>query len=419
MPSAPIPLAHSRGEPPDRRWPPRAFARRRGGRRRGWTARSARRGPRALADAGAGAADTHGRDPRRRARRQHGRRPRPSPAADSRADRHTGRPDRGRRRSCRSRTSGPPRPRPTQASSRRSSPGRAPATRRSSWSRARPTRSSPRSGSRDRPTRRGWSWRPTRPPWPPTSPGTASDSPSCAPTRSGRRSARWPGGTSPCSGSTGSRTLAAWPLTARLPAAPGRRGLRPGDDLDPVRRRRHHARPGRVRDAPGQGQGRRLPVRRRDGRHHRALQGLLAARLGHAVHEADRQRRRLPLADQGRRHRDRQLREPGARTLRSGTPRARSSRPSRSSSTGWRGPASTTSRSPTTTSATPGAKGLLQTITNVTKRGIAVSGRRQEPRRGPQAGGPRGRRRRRSRSSATTRSPAATTRRRPRSAAPR
>ena len=39
-----------------------------------------------------------------------------------------------------------------------------------------------------------------------------------------------------------------------------------------------------------------------------------------------------------------------------------------------RTPASTTSRSPTTTSATPARAGLLQTIKNVTKRGIAVSG---------------------------------------------
>ena len=36
---------------------------------------------------------------------------------------------------------------------------------------------------------------------------------------------------------------------------------------------------------------------------------------------------------------------------------------------GW-----TTSRSPTTTSATPAATGLLQTITNLTKRGLKVSG---------------------------------------------
>ena len=54
--------------------------------------------------------------------------------------------------------------------------------------------------------------------------------------------------------------------------------------------------------------------------------------------------------------------------------RDRSSRPTRRSSTAWPTPASTTSRSPTTTSATPAAPGLLQTITNVTKRGIAVSG---------------------------------------------
>ena len=148
----------------------------------------------------------------------------------------------------------------------------------------------------------------------------------------------------------GPRRLAADRATA------GRRRrhrLRPGDDLDAVRRRRHHARPRRVRDPARQGQGRRLPVRRRDGRHHRPLQGLLAARLGPAVHQADRQRRRVPRPDQGRRHRHRQLREPGPerpevahqghRLL------GRSDAHRRARAT----PASTTSRWPTTTSATP------------------------------------------------------------------
>ena len=51
------------------------------------------------------------------------------------------------------------------------------------------------------------------------------------------------------------RDLADWPLTAKLPV-PGRgRRVRPGQDVDPVRRRRHHARPGRVRDPPRRGKG--------------------------------------------------------------------------------------------------------------------------------------------------------------------
>ena len=154
----------------------------------------------------------------------------------------------------------------------------------------------------------------------------------------------------------------------------GRHRLRPQDDLDAVRGRRHHARPRRVRDPPRQGQGRRLPVRRRDGRHHRPLQGLLAARLGPAVHEADRQRRDVPRPHQGRRHRHRQLREPGARTIRSGTPRGPSSRPTHVSSTGWPRAGIDYVSLANNHIRDAGASGLLQTITNVKKRGIAVSG---------------------------------------------
>ena len=77
-------------------------------------------------------------------------------------------------------------------------------------------------------------------------------------------------------------------------------------------------------------------------------------------------------------------------------------------------PASTTSRSPTTTSAMPATPGILQTIANLKKRGLEVLGRRQGPGRGPEAGDPRGRTARRLRSSATTRSPRAISRRRAR-----
>ena len=74
--------------------------------------------------------------------------------------------------------------------------------------------------------------------------------------------------------------------------APGRgrrRGLRSRGDVDDVRGRRHPPGPRRVPDDPGQGQGRRLPVRRRDGRDHRPHL-LLGLRLGAARHQADRQR---------------------------------------------------------------------------------------------------------------------------------
>ena len=49
-----------------------------------------------------------------------------------------------------------------------------------------------------------------------------------------------------------------------------RQGVRRRRDVDPVRRRRHHARPGRRPDPQDQGQGRGLPVRRRHRGHHRA-----------------------------------------------------------------------------------------------------------------------------------------------------
>ena len=114
-----------------------------------------------------------------------------------------------------------------------------------------------------------------------------------------------------CSAWTGCRR---W-LTGRSPPAcscrRGPPGLRPGHGLDARRRRRHPPRP--RRGAGDQGQGRRLPVRRRHGRHHRHLQGLLAVRLGPAVHRPDGQPRRHARSRQGRRPRDRELREPRPR----------------------------------------------------------------------------------------------------------
>ena len=165
-------------------------------------------------------------------------------------------------------------------------------------------------------------------------------------------------------------------------------------------------------------EGRRLPVRRRHRRDHRPLQGLLAARLGHAVHASGPATRARARPDQGRRHR----RSPTSRTRRptssASTPRARTSRPTRATSTAWRTPASTTSRSPTTTSAMRARPGSSRRSGTSTKRGIKRLGRGQGPRGGAQAGRSSRRAARRSRSSATTRSPAATTRRPPRSAAP-
>ncbi len=87
-------------------------------------------------------------------------------------------------------------------------PGPALGTRRSSSSPARPMRSWRPSASPGRPTARGSSWPPARRRSRRTSRRTASASRSCAPTRSGPRSARSTGATRRCSGSTGSRI---WP----------------------------------------------------------------------------------------------------------------------------------------------------------------------------------------------------------------
>ena len=150
---------------------------------------------------------------------------------------------------------------------------------------------------------------------------------------------------------------------------------------------------------------------------HRPLQELLAARLGHAVHEADRRRRRRPRPHQGRRHRRGQLREPGPeqpalprlgdqllgrpdahrrpderrhRLRLAGQqphPRRRRDRP----------PADHRQRQEARDRVLGRRQGLR------TRPGSRPSSKRPGPR---------------SRSSATTRSPAATTRPRPRSAAP-
>ena len=197
-----------------------------------------------------------------------------------------------------------------------------------------------------------------------------------------------------------------WPLVAQLAVADGRDALRPGDRLDHGRRRRHPPRPRRrPRD---QGERRRLPVRRRHGGHHGDLQGLLAVRLGPAVHGAHRQQGRRARPHRGRGRRDRELREPGARTPTGSTARGPSFSANPRTSRASRTPASTGSRSPTTTSATPAAPGCSRrsgTSRSTASRTPAWARTRRRPTR------PRCSRSatRPSACSATTRSPPSTT----------
>ncbi len=193
--------------------------------------------------------------------------------------------------------------------SRRSSPERAPASTASPSSRARHPRSSARSAS-PMPTRPTSSRSPMSPPLRRTWPRTASDWPSCGQTPSGRRSVPWPGAARRCSASTGSRRSADWPLTAQLPAPAT------AEAYDPATTWTLFAGGDILLDRGVyltlKSKGANFAVRWRDRRHHRSLQGLLVDGLGPALHEADRECRRLPAPDQERRHRRRQLREPGA-----------------------------------------------------------------------------------------------------------
>ena len=151
----------------------------------------------------------------------------------------------------------------------------------------------------------------TRRPSPRTSPRTASGSPSCAPTPSAPavRALAW-GGDRAVRRRPGqdARRLAADARPAGAADGPTRSTRRRPGPCSPAATSCSTA----ASTRPLKSQGRGLPVRRRDGRHHRPLQGLLVVRLGPAVHEADRQRRRRPGPHRGRRHRHRQLREPGA-----------------------------------------------------------------------------------------------------------
>ena len=293
-------------------------------------------------------------------------------------------------RSSRSRTSGPSRPRPARQGAQ-GRPGRhqQPLRRRSSWSRARPTRSWRRSASSARPTRAASSSPTTRRPSPRTSPRTASGSRSCAPTRSGRRSGRSPGATTALFGVDRVKDLADWPLTARLPAPAAARRLRPGGHLDALRRRRHHARP------------RRLPDRSRSKGADFPFDGGTAEITGRCKDcspfgwDLPYTKRTgnegvVPRPHRGRRHRDRQLREPGPEqpaVPRLGAP---SSRPTRGSSTAWPTPGSTTSRSPTTTSATPARPASSRRSRTSRSAASPYSGAGKDLDGGAQAGHPRG-----------------------------
>ena len=163
------------------------------------------------------------------------------------------------------------------------------------------------------PIRAAWSRPPMPPPSPPTSRRAPGGSRSCARTPSPRRVRALAWGDKALFGV--GRVTRPGRLAARLrPARAGRRDrVRPGDDLDPLRRRRHPARPGRVPDGQASPEGRRLPVRRRYGRDHQPVL-LLDLRLGAAQDPANRQRGRRPEPDRGRRPGHRQLREPRART---------------------------------------------------------------------------------------------------------
>ncbi len=89
------------------------------------------------------------------------------------------------------------------------------------------------------------------------------------------------------------KSLANWPLHATLQVPEGEPpAYDPEAGVDDGRRRRRAARPGRQARDRRPRRGHRLPVQRGLRRHHRHLQGLLAVRLGHAVHEARRPGRR-------------------------------------------------------------------------------------------------------------------------------
>ena len=212
--------------------------------------------------------------------------------------------------------------------------------------------------------------------------------------------------------------LAAWPLTARLPAPTA------GDAFDPATTWTLFAGGDIMLDrgvyqTPRAGQGRRLPVRRRHGRDHRPLQGLLGVRLGPARTRSG-PATRASCATSSRAPTSRSpTSRTRRRTTRASTPRAPSSPPTRRCIDGL-------------------ANAGIDYVSLANNHIRDAGGDRpapddHEPRRSaastysgagkdlegrPHAGASSRRPARRSRSSATTRSPAATTRPRPGSAAP-
>ena len=173
------------------------------------------------------------------------------------------------------------------------------------------------------------------------------------------------------------KTAADWPLTAQLPvdaASAAQRGLRPGASSgrsSPAATSCSTAaspRPSRSRE------GRRLPVRRRHGRHHRPLPA--APAFGWEVPQTQRTGRAGAMRDllQGADLAIANFENPAPESFRyhtSGTvfsadPKLIKGLAERRASTGC--------RSRTTTSATPAATGILQTIANLADYGIKSGG---------------------------------------------
>ena len=145
--------------------------------------------------------------------------------------------------------------------------------------------------------------------------------------------------------------LADWTLPAKLPTPPAGDGVRPGGDVDPGRGRRHHARPRRLRDSVKKGKGANFPF---DGGTAEITSRVCCSSFGWKVPRTapDRRQGRRPRPHQGRRHRAGQLREPGPEQVHLAYAAARSSPPTRPSSTASSRRASTSWARPTTTSAT-------------------------------------------------------------------
>ena len=147
--------------------------------------------------------------------------------------------------------------------------------------------------------------------------------------RRGPVSGRSAGAAARCSASTRSRRppTGASPRGSRNRATPP--VFDPGGVVDARRGRRHHARPGRRPDAQDPGQGRRLPVQRRHGRHHRPRSAARRSAGTGPDDSPDRRRgRRAPPRVEAPTSRSRTSRT-RRRTPSATTRRGRSSRPTR------------------------------------------------------------------------------------------